>query len=118
MPKRATSTSFKPGQSGNPGGVSKASRHVKELAQQHTAEAIAALVAALKNKGERVPAAQALLDRGWGKPSQPIAGEDGNPIAVSGITVTFVGSPAIGSEGQSPRPESGNPRLPSAAPGE
>jgi hypothetical protein len=118
MPKRATSTSFKPGQSGNPGGVSKVSRHVKELARQHTAEAIEALVAALKCKGERVPAAQALLDRGWGKPAQPIAGEDGAPLAVSGITVTFVGSPAIGSEAQSPRLERDTPRLPSAAPDE
>jgi hypothetical protein len=93
MPKRATSTSFKSGKSGNPGGRPKDYPHVRELARQHTAEAIEALVAALKNKGERVVAAQALLDRGWGKPGQPVTGEDGGPLAVTGIRVEFVGGP-------------------------
>jgi hypothetical protein len=34
-----------------------------------------ALVAALDNPRERVPAAVALLERGWGKPVQPIEGD-------------------------------------------
>jgi hypothetical protein len=33
-----------------------------------------ALVTALKNAKTRVPAAIALLDRGWGKPTQPVEG--------------------------------------------
>lgn len=60
-------TRFKPGQSGNPGGRPKG---VAALAREHTPEAIKALVAALKCKKERVSAAIALLDRGWGKPVQ------------------------------------------------
>jgi hypothetical protein len=42
------------------------------LARAHTREAIEALVAALKRPKEAVPAAIALLDRGWGKPTVQI----------------------------------------------
>lgn len=62
---------FKPGQSGNPGGKPKGI-DVAALARQHTAEAIAALVEALKVPKERVQAAQVLLNRGWGMPLQQI----------------------------------------------
>ena len=76
-------TAWKPGQSGNPGG-----RHadpvrltVTELAKQHTEAAIMALVAALSEPRERVPAATALLDRGWGRPKQHIeATGDGTAV--------------------------------------
>jgi hypothetical protein len=35
------------------------------------------------NEGARVAAAVALLDRGWGKPTQPVkSDEDGGPIIV------------------------------------
>jgi hypothetical protein len=30
----------------------------------------------------RVAAAGLLLDRGWGKPAQPVAGDDGQPLTV------------------------------------
>jgi hypothetical protein len=30
----------------------------------------------------RVSAAGILLDRGWGRPTQPIAGEDGEPLTI------------------------------------
>jgi hypothetical protein len=57
---------------------------VEALARVHTPEAIRALVAALSNPRERVQAASVLLDRGWGKPTQRIAGDpDETPIAVS-----------------------------------
>ena len=70
------------GVSGNPGGRPRAAPDVQELARQHTPTAIAALVAALSKPRERVPAAVALLDRGWGKPMQPVSGEDGHSSAV------------------------------------
>tara|TARA_B100001093_G_scaffold101075_1_gene93235 strand:- start:1372 stop:1644 length:273 start_codon:yes stop_codon:yes gene_type:complete len=61
---------FVPGQSGNPGGRPRDEHRVAELARSYTAEAIDTLVELMRHsKDERVrgTAAQALLDRGWGK---------------------------------------------------
>lgn len=63
---------FLPGVSGNPGGRKRNTHQVEELARTYTPQAIEALVAALKTPKERVPAAIALLDRGWGRPKQSI----------------------------------------------
>jgi hypothetical protein len=61
---------FKPGQSGNPGGRSKAQIDVRNLAREHTKEAIETLLLVIRNgkPGEAAMAANSLLDRGWGKP--------------------------------------------------
>jgi len=62
---------FKPGYSGNAGGRPKDEHKVAQLARSFTLEAIGTLVGLMRNgKDERVKgtAAQALLDRGWGKP--------------------------------------------------
>jgi len=68
---------WRPGQSGNPSGNPR--KHdgipVAELARCYTRDALHALVLALHNPRERVPAAVALLDRGWGKPQQNIKTE-------------------------------------------
>ena len=67
---RLRSGQFAPGQSGNPGGRPKDEHRVAELARSYTLEAIETLVDLMRHgKDERVrgPAAQALLDRGWGK---------------------------------------------------
>ena len=67
---RLRSGQFAPGQSGNPGGRPKDEHRVAELARSYTLEAIDTLVELLRDgKDERVrgTAAQALLDRGWGK---------------------------------------------------
>ena len=59
-----------PGQSGNPGGRPKDEHRVGELARSYTLEAIETLVDLMRHgRDERVrgTAAQALLDRGWGK---------------------------------------------------
>lgn len=81
---------WKPGQSGNPSGRPSASAELRDLARQHTAAAIAALVAALTDDKTRVAAAVALLDRGWGKPVQALAGPDGESPVFEGLTVQFV----------------------------
>ena len=67
---RTSSGQFLPGKSGNPGGRPKDEHRVSELARSYTAEAIETLVDLMRQgKDERVrgTAAQALLDRGWGK---------------------------------------------------
>lgn len=78
--KRSKSGQFVPGSSGNPGGRPKGEARVAELARSHTAEAIETLVNLMRHgKDERVrgTAAQALLDRGWGKPKVEFVSEVG-----------------------------------------
>ena len=61
---------FVSGHSGNAGGRPKDEHKVAELARSYTTEAIDTLVHLMRNgRDERVrgTAAQALLDRGWGK---------------------------------------------------
>jgi hypothetical protein len=69
-------TRFKPGVSGNPGGRAKALRDVTEAARAHAHAAIETLVRVMKDAkataSARVNAAEALLNRAWGKPQQTI----------------------------------------------
>ena len=78
--KRNKSGQFLPGTSGNPGGRPKDEARVAELARSYTSEAIDTLVDLMRNgRDERVrgTAAQALLDRGWGKPKLEVINEGG-----------------------------------------
>ena len=70
--RKAPSTAWKPGQRGNPGGRPKVVAEIRELARQHGHEAIQRLVALMHSKNESVAvrAAEALLDRGYGRPLQ------------------------------------------------
>lgn len=64
---------FAKGTSGNPSGRPKVVGEIQELARKHAPEAIQALVdIAMRGESEsaRVAAASALLDRGYGRPSQ------------------------------------------------
>jgi len=78
---------FKKGESGNPSGRPKVIAHVRDLAREHTTEAILTLVAIMQNTEEtgaaRVAASKEILDRGYGKPTQPISGDgDADPINI------------------------------------
>lgn len=69
---------FQPGQSGNPGGRPKGEARVRDAAREHTDAALNVLVEAMTDPDKRIAikAAEVLLDRGWGKPSQPVGGAD------------------------------------------
>jgi len=67
------------GHSGNAGGRPKDEHKVAELARSFTTEAIDTLVELMRSgKDERVrgTAAQALLDRGWGKPKVEVVTDE------------------------------------------
>jgi hypothetical protein len=68
------------------------------------------LAAALNNPRERVAAAIAILDRGWGRPTQVVAGDEDRPVAITfewaaatpqppGDAPTIEGQPAGEAEG-------------------
>jgi hypothetical protein len=62
------------GQSGNPGGRVGVPAEVREPARKHTAQAVERLVHWMNsdNASASVAAANALLDRGYGKPAQVV----------------------------------------------
>ncbi len=70
--------------------MAKTPTHIKSLARQHTDRAIAVLAGIMDQEkapaAARTAAAEALLSRGWGKPTQPIAGDDDHDaISVKGV---------------------------------
>lgn len=71
--------------------MAKAPAEIRSLARSHTEKALNTLVEIMETKGvnesARVSAANSLLDRGWGKAAQLLAGDDeGGPIQ---LTVTW-----------------------------
>lgn len=92
--KKPRGRPFEPGNRANPGGRPKLPedvKHVREIAREYTLEAVAALASVMSNGSgpAKVAAANALLDRGWGKAAQPVDGDgEGGPIQHA-IKVTF-----------------------------
>lgn len=88
---------FAKGQSGNPGGRPKEEREVLELARSHAPAAINRLVEWMSSENAKasVSACNAILDRAFGKPTQPLSGDpDGtNPLILLMQTVAANGRP-------------------------
>src|SRR5579884_1522161 len=82
--RTASSSAWKPGQSGNPRGRPTVAAEIRDLARNHAREAIERLVALVQSDNPQVAlrAAEALLDRGYGRPMQAIQvnGNDKRPI--------------------------------------
>lgn len=78
---------FVKGQSGNPGGRPKETAEIKALARQYTEEAIRKLADWMRSENPKasVAACTALLDRGYGRPTQPVAGDDELPAIRLGV---------------------------------
>ncbi len=84
----STSGRFRPGERrvGRKAGVpNKATAEIKAVAQLHGKEAIEKLVSLMNGDDPEIAfkAANAILDRGYGKPAQTIAGDPENPLAVN-----------------------------------
>lgn len=79
--------------------MAKAKADIRSLARSHTESAIRTLAGIMNEKkaaaAARVAAANALLDRGWGKAAQPLTGDDGEgPLVIQIVKYTDVDSPA------------------------
>jgi len=74
QPGGVTGRGFMPGQSGNPGGRSAGQRELRDAAREHTEEAVETLVRWMRSNDATasVQAAKVLLERGWGRPPQPL----------------------------------------------
>lgn len=73
--------------------MAKAPIDIRSLARSYTEMAIQTLAGIAQNgeqESARVRAAEALLDRGWGKPAQPVDGDgEGGPMQ---LTVRWLNS--------------------------
>ena len=67
--------------------MAKTPTDIRALARSHTETALKTLAGIMRQPeapaAARVAAANSLLDRGWGKPSQPISGDEDNPLRVA-----------------------------------
>jgi hypothetical protein len=79
---RDASGKFVKGSSGNPGGHHLVTHEIRELARQHGPAAIERLVHWMRSADPQasIMAAKILLDRGFGKPAQPITGPNGGAL--------------------------------------
>ena len=85
--------------------MAKTPTQIASLARAHTEKAINVLVGIMEQPeappAARVSAVTALLDRGWGKPAQPIDGDgEGGPIAIQAIVRKIVDPSGGSSNGE------------------
>ena len=88
--------------------MAKATLEIRSLARAHTKTALRVLAGIMKEPeapaAARVTAAQVLLDRGWGKPTQLIGGDADNPIVYEEIRRVLVGSDLRDQDSEDIRP--------------
>jgi hypothetical protein len=74
--------------------MAKSLTEIRSLARSHTRTAVNVLVGIMRSKdataAARVSAANAVLDRGWGKATQPVEGGDGAVEVIDKIERTIV----------------------------
>ena len=72
-------TTFKPGQSGNPNGRPKQPKEFKDLVKANTVPALQAVIEIMNDPhtkpNDRLKAAELIIDRAYGKATQPIDGD-------------------------------------------
>jgi hypothetical protein len=108
--RRPGNPNWQKGRSGNPNGAPKRYEGptLPELCKAHTVEAVKTLIVMMRFKGpNQLPAAIALLDRGWGKPAQKFETDGDSPIHLHLIAAQLVQAQQL--EGQA-EPE--QPRQP------
>lgn len=79
--------------------MAKVPTEIKSLARSYTEMAIQSLAGIAQNgtsESAKVAACQVLLDRGWGKATQPISGDDENPLKIIQKIETVIVDPAAG----------------------
>jgi hypothetical protein len=83
--------------------MAKSLTEIRSLARSHTRTAVNVLVGIMRSKdataAARVSAANAVLDRGWGKATQPVEGGDGAVALIHKIERTIVHPENTDSEG-------------------
>jgi len=76
---------WKPGQSGNPIGRLIGIEEIAPYARQFGKQAVDTMVQCLRDPKWRLPAAVALLDRGYGKPVQAVVADVNGALTIGGI---------------------------------
>lgn len=76
------------------GTLNKATRDIKEIARGHGPEVIEGFVRLFRDADSdaaKIAAGKEILDRAYGKSTQPIAGDDDMPAIRAALKVAFVG---------------------------
>ena len=98
---------------GNPGGRPTGDGEIRELARQYTMAALQTLIEIAErgeNERARVTAANAILDRSWGKPAVPVAAAE-LPEVITFNIGTELRPPRRAGDGTAHRVEATAPRL-------
>jgi hypothetical protein len=87
----------RPGAGRKAGSPNKATASLRDIAREYTAEAMEALLRIMRSDeapaAAVVAASNAILDRGYGKPSQVIGGDGENPITLA-HRIELIGVPS------------------------